>query len=107
YNNRSGLDSTGASSIVRFLKKLADEAGLAILCTIHQPSAILFEDFDDVLLLTTGGEEVYFGPIGDNGTTIIEYFERNGAPKAAPDANPAEYILEVGSPPQVTSPSDG
>ncbi|PUU75119.1 ABC-2 type transporter-domain-containing protein [Tuber borchii] len=91
----SGLDSTGALSIVRFLKKLADEEGLAVLCTIHQPSAILFEDFDDVLLLTTGGEEVYFGPIGDNGSTIIEYFERNGARKAAGDANPAEYILET------------
>jgi len=91
----SGLDSTGALSIVRFLKKLAGEEGLAVLCTIHQPSAILFEDFDDVLLLTTGGEEVYFGPIGDNGCDIIEYFERNGARSAAEDANPAEYILEV------------
>lgn len=92
----SGLDSTGALSIVRFLKKLAEEEGLAVLCTIHQPSAILFEDFDDVLLLTRGGDEVYFGPIGENGgSDIIGYFEKNGARKATEDANPAEYILEV------------
>lgn len=91
----SGLDSNGALSIVRFLRKLADESGLAILCTIHQPSAILFQEFDDILLLARGGREVYFGPIGENGATIIDYFERNYAPAAAHDANPAEYILEV------------
>lgn len=34
----SGLDSGAAFNIVRFLRKLAD-AGQAILCTIHQPSA--------------------------------------------------------------------
>lgn len=36
----SGLDSAAAFNIVRFLRKLAD-AGQAILCTIHQPSAVL------------------------------------------------------------------
>lgn len=93
----SGLDSNGALSIVRFLRKLADDSGLAILCTIHQPSAILFQEFDEVLLLTSSGREVYFGNTGERGTTIIDYFERNGATAAAPDANPAEYILEVSS----------
>ncbi|KAL7273145.1 ATP-binding cassette transporter snq2 [Rhizina undulata] len=91
----SGLDSNGALSIVRFLRKLADESGLAILCTIHQPSAILFREFDDILLLAHGGKEVYFGPIGQHGSTILEYFERNGAPPATSDANPAEYILDT------------
>ncbi|KAI5776697.1 ABC-2 type transporter-domain-containing protein [Geopyxis carbonaria] len=91
----SGLDSNGALSIVRFLRKLADESGLAILCTIHQPSAILFQDFDDVLLLAKGGREVYFGPIGQAGTTVISYFQRHGAAPASADANPAEYILET------------
>lgn len=91
----SGLDSNGALSIVRFLRKLADDSGLAILCTIHQPSAILFQEFDEVLLLASGGREVYFGNTGEGGKTIIDYFERNGAPAAAHDANPAEYILEV------------
>lgn len=97
----SGLDSNGALSIVRFLRKLADDSGLAILCTIHQPSAILFQEFDEVLLLASSGREVYFGNTGERGTTVINYFERNGAPAAAPDANPAEYILEVSSDNQV------
>lgn len=49
----SGLDSGAAFNIVRFLRKLAD-AGQAILCTIHQPSSVLFEQFDQLLLLKSG-----------------------------------------------------
>lgn len=56
----SGLDSQSAFNIVRFLKKLAG-AGQAILCTIHQPNAALFENFDRLLLLQRGGQTVYFG----------------------------------------------
>jgi len=91
----SGLDSAGALSIVRFLRKLADESSIAILCTIHQPSATLFGNFDNILLLTISGHQAYFGPIGQRGKTVIDYFERNGAPKAHIDDNPAEYILET------------
>lgn len=91
----SGLDSNGALSIVRFLRKLADETNIAIICTIHQPSFVLFQEFDDLLLLARGGREVYFGPIGSGGQAVIDYFERNGASPAAADANPAEYILDT------------
>ena len=59
----SGLDSGAAFNIVRFLRKLAD-AGQAILCTIHQPSSVLFEYFDQLLLLKSGGRTVYFGELG-------------------------------------------
>ena len=53
----SGLDGQSAWNIVRFLRKLADQ-GQAILCTIHQPSSLLFSSFDRLLLLETGGETV-------------------------------------------------
>jgi len=53
----SGLDGQSAWNIVRFLRKLADH-GQAILCTIHQPSSLLFESFDRLLLLHKGGETV-------------------------------------------------
>jgi ATP-binding cassette subfamily G (WHITE) protein 2 (SNQ2) len=90
----SGLDSGAAFNIVRFLRKLAD-AGQAILCTIHQPSSVLFEHFDELLLLKSGGRVVYHGPLGHDSRTLIEYFERNGAKKCPPNANPAEYMLEA------------
>jgi len=89
----SGLDSQAAWGVVQFLRKLAD-AGQSILCTIHQPSAVLFEQFDRLLLLQKGGKTVYFGDTGEGSRTLINYFERNGGAECPPDANPAEYILE-------------
>jgi ATP-binding cassette subfamily G (WHITE) protein 2 (SNQ2) len=94
----SGLDSAGAASIVRLLRKLAND-GQAILCTIHQPSALLFESFDNLLLLTMGGSTAYFGKIGEksggDSHHVRTYFEQNGAPPCPPTANVAEYILEL------------
>jgi ABC-type multidrug transport system ATPase subunit len=48
----SGLDAQSSFNIVRFIRKLAD-AGWPVLCTIHQPSATLFEHFDHLLLLVS------------------------------------------------------
>lgn len=75
----SGLDAQSAWNLVRFLKKLANQ-GQAILCTIHQPSALLFESFDRLLLLERGGLTVYFGDIGADSNVIRDYYRRNGAP---------------------------
>ena len=72
---------------------MADQ-GQAILCTIHQPSALLFESFDRLLLLERGGETVYFGDIGQDSSLIREYFARYGA-TCPSNVNPAEYMLEA------------
>ncbi|KAG2131009.1 ABC-2 type transporter-domain-containing protein [Suillus clintonianus] len=90
----SGLDSQSAWAIMKFLRELANN-GQAILCTIHQPSGELFQVFDRLLLLKKGGQTVYFGKIGEGSSTMLEYFDRNGAPRCDPDANPAEYMLDV------------
>lgn len=73
---------------MRFLKKLA-ASGQAILCTIHQPSSLLFESFDRLLLLESGGETVYFGDIGEDSRVMRDYFARYGA-VCPPTVNPAE-----------------
>ncbi|KAI0506555.1 ABC-2 type transporter-domain-containing protein [Xylaria bambusicola] len=93
----SGLDSQSAYSIVSFLKKLA-RAGQAIVCTIHQPSSVLIQQFDMVLALNPGGNTFYFGPIGDNGKDVIEYFSQRGA-RPSPGKNIAEFILETAARP--------
>ncbi|OHW91199.1 ABC-2 type transporter [Colletotrichum incanum] len=90
----SGLDSQTSWSICDLMEKLT-RSGQAILCTIHQPSAMLFQRFDRLLLLARGGRTVYFGEIGRNSQTLIDYFVRNGGPECPPGANPAEYMLEV------------
>lgn len=90
----SGLDSQTAWSIVALMKKLTKN-GQAILCTIHQPSAVLFQQFDRLLFLKRGGQTVYYGDIGENSSTLTDYFVRNGAKPCPPEANPAEWMLEV------------
>lgn len=90
----SGLDSAAAFNIIRFLRKLAD-SGQALLVTIHQPSSVLFEYFDELLLLKSGGRVVYHGSLGKDSRHLIDYFEKNGAKKCPPQVNPAEYMLEA------------
>ncbi|RGP80689.1 atpase [Fusarium longipes] len=90
----SGLDSQSSWAIVAFLRKLAD-AGQAVLCTVHQPSAILFQEFDRLLFLARGGKTVYFGNIGENSCTLLDYFEKHGARSCGDDENPAEWMLEI------------
>jgi len=90
----SGLDSQTAWNILNLIRKLADN-GQAILCTIHQPSSVLFQRFDRLLLLVKGGQTVYFGDIGQESRTFIDYFERSGAVPCGESQNPAEWMLEV------------
>ncbi|CAG9936386.1 unnamed protein product [Clonostachys rosea f. rosea IK726] len=90
----SGLDSQTAWSIATLIRKLSDN-GQAILCTIHQPSAILFQQFDRILLLAKGGKTVYFGDLGKDSRQLIDYFERQGGEKCQPEENPAEWMLKV------------
>jgi ATP-binding cassette subfamily G (WHITE) protein 2 (SNQ2) len=105
----SGLDSQSAYSIVRFLKKLS-QAGQAIICTIHQPSSVLIQEFDMILALNPGGYTFYFGAVGDNGSAVIKYFADRGVQcppnkngkSLSPDLNNiliarivAEFILET------------
>ncbi|KAL6170912.1 Multidrug resistance protein [Exserohilum turcicum] len=90
----SGLDSQTSWAILDLLDKLKKN-GQAILCTIHQPSAMLFQRFDRLLFLARGGRTVYYGDIGENSKTLVDYFVRNGGPPCPPAANPAEWMLEV------------
>jgi ATP-binding cassette subfamily G (WHITE) protein 2 (PDR) len=69
--------------------------GQAILCTVHQPSSLLFQRFDRLLLLAKGGRTVYFGDIGRDSKVLLDYFARNGAPECPAGTNPAEFMLEA------------
>lgn len=56
---------------------------------------MLFQRFDRLLLLAKGRRTVYFGEIGKNSKTLVDYFVRNGGPACPSDTNPAEYMLHV------------
>ncbi|WWC57723.1 uncharacterized protein I303_100257 [Kwoniella dejecticola CBS 10117] len=85
----SGLDGQSSFLIVSFLRKLA-AAGQAVLCTIHQPSASLFAQFDLLLLLKAGGKMVYFGEV-DN---LSDYFSKHDV-QIPKDVNPAERMIDI------------
>jgi ABC-type multidrug transport system ATPase subunit len=50
----SGLDSQASKTIVALLRKLA-AGGLSILCIIHRPNALLFQQFDRFLMIARLG----------------------------------------------------
>ncbi|QSZ36007.1 hypothetical protein DSL72_007131 [Monilinia vaccinii-corymbosi] len=90
----SGLDSSTAWDIVELLRRITAH-GQAILCTIVQPSAALFQRFDSLLILGPVGRPIYFGRLGENCKTVKDYFEANGADPCPPDGNVAEWIMQT------------
>ncbi|KAK6442722.1 Multidrug resistance protein [Oleoguttula sp. CCFEE 5521] len=61
----SGHDSGTLWAIYDLMQKLKN-SGQAILCTIHQPSAMLFQRFDRLHFPAKGGKTVYFGEVRDD-----------------------------------------
>lgn len=88
----SGLDSRGALVVMRAMRRIAD-SGRTVCATIHQPSAAVFEMFDDLLLLKRGGNVVFFGDLGEGSSNLIQYFESRGAPPIEHGDNPAAWML--------------
>ncbi|XP_042478945.1 pleiotropic drug resistance protein 3-like [Macadamia integrifolia] len=93
----SGLDARAAAIVMRVVKNVVD-TGRTIVCTIHQPSIEIFEAFDELILLKTGGHMIYSGPLGLHSSRIIEYFEGiSRVQKMKDNYNPATWMLEVTS----------
>ncbi|CAH0560101.1 unnamed protein product [Brassicogethes aeneus] len=84
----TGLDSLSSSQCVQMLKKLARE-GRTIICTIHQPSASIYELFDHVYVMAQG-QCIYQGA-SDN---TVPYLSSVGF-NCPQYHNPADYLLEV------------
>lgn len=57
----SGLDSATAFNVMGELKRIAKTTGTALAVTVHQPSELVFE-MADTLLLISEGHTCYFGP---------------------------------------------
>jgi hypothetical protein len=84
FKNYSGLDSCTSRQCLAVLKLLARE-GRTVVCTIHQPSASLFEMFDHLYVIT-GGMCIYQGSIKG----MVPYLSEAGL-DCPPYHNPADF----------------
>jgi energy-coupling factor transporter ATP-binding protein EcfA2 len=68
----SGLSSRDSENIIDLLKELSLK-GKLVFAVIHQPSSDIFKMFDKLLILDTGGFQIYYG----NPVDAVVYFKRS------------------------------
>ncbi|KAK3831371.1 MAG: hypothetical protein JOS17DRAFT_828956, partial [Linnemannia elongata] len=86
----SGLDSATSLEVCKLLKQIAQEQFLTVAAVVHSPSPHAFNQFDDLLLLGSGGRVVYSGPRDE----ASHYFESIGYP-VPEDESPADFFIAL------------
>ncbi|OWZ19885.1 ABCG transporter [Phytophthora megakarya] len=84
----SGLDSASTYNVIKLISSLS-KGGRTIICTIHQPSSLVYEMFTNVVILTAG-QTVYFGPR----TKMISHFSLLGY-NCPQYQDPVEYFIDL------------
>eukprot|EP00656_Telonema_subtile_P033601 TRINITY_DN3733_c0_g3_i2.p1 TRINITY_DN3733_c0_g3~~TRINITY_DN3733_c0_g3_i2.p1 ORF type:complete len:785 (+),score=156.21 TRINITY_DN3733_c0_g3_i2:594-2948(+) len=111
----SGLDSTSTIIVLEVLRKVAND-GCSVIFSIHQPSLKAFLKFDEILLVSCHGQQLFMGSPHkamdffrglanqDRGSVVFpeelhQQLATSGTPKLEQDSfeNPAELLLDAAS----------
>ncbi|CAH0516261.1 unnamed protein product [Peronospora belbahrii] len=84
----SSLDSSSAHNVMKYILKLCGE-GKNVVCTIHQPSSLVYDMFTNVIVLSQG-QTVYCG----SRAKVITHFTSVGF-NCPLYMNPAEYYVNL------------
>ncbi len=84
-----GLDSTTSLDVVRLLRRIASQR-VNVICVLHQPRNLIFDLFDDMLLLAPEGLTVYNG----KASKAVRYFRQKNFP-CPPTTNPSDWFIDV------------
>lgn len=85
----SGLDSASSTAVAAEMQRVARDEGVIVVCTIHQPSTVVYSGFDQVMILSRG-REAFTGRLPD----AVPYFDSIGYPLPAA-TNPSEHFLDI------------
>nr|ATY74521.1 ATP-binding cassette transporter G subfamily member 9 [Bactrocera dorsalis] len=85
----TGLDDISSSQCISLLRGIAHRTGRTVICSVHTPSAKVFDMFDKVYILAKG-QCIYQGA----GANIVPYMKEIGL-TCPLTYNPADFIIEV------------
>lgn len=96
----SGLDSMSCYKTISFLKELVEASAkklidpIAIVLSIHQPQREVFDLFDKIYVMASGGIAIYDGSPSNCSQYVNEI---TGIQMPSEDYNPASFIIEIAS----------
>lgn len=88
----TGLDSNTSYKLIKLLKSSVTQHNITVICSMHQPTSAILEQFDELMLLSKGNM-VYCGRL-DN---VVPYFNQLGYQYNSTHDNLADWLLDITS----------
>jgi ABC-type multidrug transport system ATPase subunit len=85
----TGLDSSAAYSIVKYISEVAHSTNVVVIMTIHQPAQLVFEMLQDLYLLERG-YLAYFGP-----SNCTQFYFKTLSFECPEGVNPVDFYLDL------------
>jgi len=92
----TGLDSNTSINLIQTVKDLAQNFGITIILTIHQPRFEILDIVDEICLLARGGSMLFTGSI-EEGHEYFKSLDLENEGNVEQEANFADFLLSISS----------